>query len=190
MIARWHQCDTMTSQMLARASFSAVCLTVFPFVFQPRTFTNGFYGKKSFISELMILECSFPLRLKLSDILLFFFFLAGGGGVFADFPPLPLVVEQQLESCSVPSRGSCHHLKIGPPMGHVQIHHSSHEIAFQSIHSGDEAGWQAKNGSRLNFDHHDKMHTDSITQHNFDQQQRWVACGKPRVLPSWKLAIA
>ena len=25
MIARWHQCGTMTSQMLARASFSAVC---------------------------------------------------------------------------------------------------------------------------------------------------------------------
>ena len=60
MIARWHQCGTMTSQMLARASFSAVCLTVFPFEFRPRTFTIGFYGKKSFISELMILECSFP----------------------------------------------------------------------------------------------------------------------------------
>ena len=41
--------------------FLAVCLTVFPFKFQPRTFTIGFYGKKSFISELMILECSFPL---------------------------------------------------------------------------------------------------------------------------------
>ena len=39
-----------------------VCLTVFPFKFRPRTFTIGFYGKKSFISELMILECSFPLR--------------------------------------------------------------------------------------------------------------------------------
>ena len=38
MIARWHQCGTMTSQMLARASFSAVCLTVFPFEFRPRTF--------------------------------------------------------------------------------------------------------------------------------------------------------
>ena len=61
MIARWHQCGTMTSQMLARASFSAICLTVFPFEFRPRTFTIGFYGKKSFISELMILECSFPL---------------------------------------------------------------------------------------------------------------------------------
>ena len=61
MIARWHQCGTMTSQMLARASFSAVCLTVFPFEFRPRTFTIGFYGKKSFIPELMILECSFPL---------------------------------------------------------------------------------------------------------------------------------
>ena len=62
MIARWHQCGTMTSQMLARASFSAVCLTVFPLEFQPRTFTIGFYGKQSIISELMILECSFPLK--------------------------------------------------------------------------------------------------------------------------------
>ena len=61
MIARWYQCGTMTSQMLARASFSAFCLTVFPFEFRSRTFTIGFYGKKSFISELMILECSFPL---------------------------------------------------------------------------------------------------------------------------------
>ena len=52
----------MTSQMLARASFSAVCLTVFPFEFRPRTFTIGFYGKSSIISELMILECSFPLK--------------------------------------------------------------------------------------------------------------------------------
>ena len=66
MIARWHQCGTMTSQMLARASFSAVCLTVFPFEFRPRTFTIGFYGKKSIISELMILECSFPILLKAS----------------------------------------------------------------------------------------------------------------------------
>ena len=41
--------------------FSAVCLTVFPFEFRPRTFTIGFYGKNSIISELMILECSFPL---------------------------------------------------------------------------------------------------------------------------------
>ena len=41
--------------------FLTVCLTVFPFEFRPRTFTIGFYGKKSFISELMILECSFPL---------------------------------------------------------------------------------------------------------------------------------
>ena len=39
----------------------AVCLTVFPFEFRPRTFTIGFYGKNSIISELMILECSFPL---------------------------------------------------------------------------------------------------------------------------------
>ena len=68
----WHQCGTMTSQMLARASFSAVCLTVFPFEFRPRTFTIEFYGKKSFISELMILECSFPLSwlmvLKLRNV--------------------------------------------------------------------------------------------------------------------------
>ena len=42
--------------------FSAVCLTVFPFEFRPRTFTIRFYGKNSIISELMILECSFPLR--------------------------------------------------------------------------------------------------------------------------------
>ena len=42
--------------------FSAVCLTVFPFEFRPRTFTIGFYGKNSIISELMILECSFPLK--------------------------------------------------------------------------------------------------------------------------------
>ena len=41
--------------------FLSVCLTVFPFEFRPRTFTIGFYGKKYFISELMILECSFPL---------------------------------------------------------------------------------------------------------------------------------
>ena len=41
--------------------FSAVCLTVFPFEFRPRTFTIGFYGKNSIVSELMILECSFPL---------------------------------------------------------------------------------------------------------------------------------
>ena len=43
--------------------FSAVCLTVFPFEFRPRTFTIGFYGKNSIISELMILECSFPLTI-------------------------------------------------------------------------------------------------------------------------------
>ena len=42
--------------------FFAVCLTVFPFEFRPQTFTIGFYGKNSIISELMILECSFPLN--------------------------------------------------------------------------------------------------------------------------------
>ena len=46
--------------------FSAVCLTVFPFEFRPRTFTIEFYGKNSIISELMILECSFPLRDRVS----------------------------------------------------------------------------------------------------------------------------
>ena len=45
--------------------FLTVCLTVFPFEFRPRTSTIGFYGKKSFISELMILECSFPLMTQL-----------------------------------------------------------------------------------------------------------------------------
>ena len=37
----WHHDVTNA----ARASFSAVCLTVFPFEFRPRTFTIGFYGK-------------------------------------------------------------------------------------------------------------------------------------------------
>ena len=75
MIARWHQCGTMTSHMLARASLSAVCLTVFPFEFSPRTFTIGFYGKNSIISELMILKCSFPLiglKLVRTDIFSYF----------------------------------------------------------------------------------------------------------------------
>ena len=44
--------------------FLTICLIVFPFEFRPRTFTIGFYGKKSFISELMILECSFPLTFE------------------------------------------------------------------------------------------------------------------------------
>ena len=50
--------------------FLTVCLTVFPFKFRPRTFTIGFYGKKSFISELMILECSFPLKAEAQPRLL------------------------------------------------------------------------------------------------------------------------
>ena len=41
--------------------FFAVSLTVFLFEFWARTFTIGFYGKNAIISELMILECSFPL---------------------------------------------------------------------------------------------------------------------------------
>ena len=47
--------------------FFAVCLTVFPFEFRPRTFTIGFYGKNSIISEHMILECSFPLILSVEN---------------------------------------------------------------------------------------------------------------------------
>ena len=43
--------------------FLTVCLTVFPFEFRPRTFTIEFYEKKAFISELMILEWSFPLSI-------------------------------------------------------------------------------------------------------------------------------
>ena len=54
-VAPWrHKCS--------HVPVSAVCLTVFPFEFRPRTFTIGFYGKNSIISQLMILECSFPLR--------------------------------------------------------------------------------------------------------------------------------
>ena len=48
--------------------FSAVCLTVFLFEFRPRTFTIGFCGKKSIISALMILECSFPLSLLIYSV--------------------------------------------------------------------------------------------------------------------------
>ena len=54
----WHH-DVTNARM---CQFSAVCLTVFPFEFRPRTFTIGFYGKNSITSELMILECSFPSR--------------------------------------------------------------------------------------------------------------------------------
>ena len=54
----WHHDITIAR----RCQFSAVCLTVFPLEFRPRTFTIGFYGKNSIISELMILECSFPLK--------------------------------------------------------------------------------------------------------------------------------
>ena len=53
----WHH-DVINART---CQFFAVCLTVFPFEFRPRTFTIGFYGKNSIISELMILECSFPL---------------------------------------------------------------------------------------------------------------------------------
>ena len=59
----WHHDSCRPRGVLTRdfRPFLTVCLTVFPFEFRPRTFTIGFYGKKSFISELMILECSFPL---------------------------------------------------------------------------------------------------------------------------------
>ena len=60
----WHH-DSCRQRGVVTRDFSAiltVCLTVFPFEFRPPTFTIGFYRKKSFISELMILECSFPLR--------------------------------------------------------------------------------------------------------------------------------
>ena len=50
--------------------FFAVCLTAFPFEFRPRTFTIGFYGKNSIISELMILECSFPLSPKPTELII------------------------------------------------------------------------------------------------------------------------
>ena len=56
----------MTSQMLARASFSAVCLTVFPFEFRPRTFTIGFYRRKIF----HIRAYDFGVQLKFSKIVL------------------------------------------------------------------------------------------------------------------------
>ena len=59
----WHHDSCRPRGVVTRdfRPFLTVCLTVFPFEFWPRTFTIGFYGKKSFISELMILECSFPL---------------------------------------------------------------------------------------------------------------------------------
>ena len=59
----WHH-DSCRPRGVVTRDFSAILtvrLTVFPFEFRPRTFTIGFYGKKPFISELMILECSFPL---------------------------------------------------------------------------------------------------------------------------------
>ena len=68
----WHH-DSCRPRGVVTRDFSAIfdrLLTVFPFEFRPRTFTIGFYGKKSFISELMILECSFPL----TDSLTFFLF--------------------------------------------------------------------------------------------------------------------
>ena len=62
MIARWHQCGTMTSQILARASFPPSVWPSSRSNFDLGPSPSGFYGKNSIISELMILECSFPLR--------------------------------------------------------------------------------------------------------------------------------
>ena len=60
----WHHDVTIART----CQFSVVCLAVFPFEFRPRTFTIGFYGKNSIISELMILECSFPLNCPRSSL--------------------------------------------------------------------------------------------------------------------------
>ena len=62
----WHHDVTNAGTCL----FSAVCLTVFPFEFRPRTFTIGFYGKNSIISELNPI----PTR-------------GGGGGTLCPPPP-------------------------------------------------------------------------------------------------------
>ena len=58
MMVRWHHWHHKRSHV---PFCFAVCLTVFPFEFRPRTFTIGFYRKKSIRSSLMILEWSFPL---------------------------------------------------------------------------------------------------------------------------------
>ena len=59
IFARWHHWRHKCSHV----PFFCVCLTFFPFEFFPRTFTIGSCEKKSIRSELMILECSFPLTL-------------------------------------------------------------------------------------------------------------------------------
>ena len=78
----WHHDSCRPRGVVTRdfRPFLTVCLTVFPFEFRPRTFTIGFYGKKSFISELMILECSFPLRQgpPWFEFLVIFYFLHHG----------------------------------------------------------------------------------------------------------------
>ena len=63
MIVHEGEMAPLTSQMLARANFLAVCLTIFLFDFRPRIFAIGLHGKKSIRSGLMICECSncFPL---------------------------------------------------------------------------------------------------------------------------------
>ena len=67
MIARWHQCGTMTSQMLARASFPP-SVDRLPVRISTSDLHHRILRKKnSIISELMILECSFPLRRISSD---------------------------------------------------------------------------------------------------------------------------
>ena len=74
----WHHDSCRPRGVVTRdfRPFLTVCLTVFLFEFRPRTFTIGFYGKKSFISELMILECSFPLMRSVYTNTLSNFFLS------------------------------------------------------------------------------------------------------------------
>ena len=62
MIARWHQCGTMTSQMLARASFPPSVWPSSRSNFDLGPSPSDSTEKNSIISELMILECSFPLN--------------------------------------------------------------------------------------------------------------------------------
>ena len=61
MIARWHQCGTMTSQILARASFPPSVWPSSRSNFDLGPSPSDSTEKNSIISELMILECSFPL---------------------------------------------------------------------------------------------------------------------------------
>ena len=68
MIARWHQCGTMTSKMLARASFPPSVWPSSRSNFDLGPSPSDSTEKNSIISELMILECSFPLTFLLIAI--------------------------------------------------------------------------------------------------------------------------